>query len=126
MAQFRLRQESIRSALWGKMSLQPACYRKRFCIVTIGRVIYSPAKVSREMSPSVKLNDVIEALESAGDEHAHYLDERTGEIVLVTDEDMKAAEGDELISEYPDWQRDSIMKAREVLSDSQQFIELPD
>ena len=77
------------------------------------------------MSPSVKLNDVIEALESAGDEHAHYLDKRTGEIVLITDEDMKAAEEDELISEYPDWQRDSIMKAREVLSDSQQFIELP-
>src|SRR6266498_2855853 len=78
------------------------------------------------MSASVKLNDVIEALESAGDEHAHYFDKRTGEIVLVTDEDMQAAEEDDLISEYPDWQRDSILKAREVLRDSEQFIPLPD
>ena len=78
------------------------------------------------MSPSVKLDDVVEALESAGDEHVHYLDKRTGEIVLITDEDMKAAEDDELISGYPDWQRDSILKARELLCDSEQFIQLPD
>jgi hypothetical protein len=78
------------------------------------------------MSLSVRLDDVVEALESAGDEHAHYLDKRTGEIVLVTDEDMKAAEADDLISEYPDWQRHSILKAREVLRDSEQFIQLPD
>ncbi|HXI26541.1 MAG TPA: UPF0158 family protein [Pyrinomonadaceae bacterium] len=78
------------------------------------------------MSPSVRLDDVIEALESPGDEHVYYLDKRTGEIVLVTDEDMSAAEEDELISAYPDWQRDSILKAREVLRDSEQFIQLPD
>ena len=78
------------------------------------------------MSPSIRLDDVIEALESVGDKHAHYLDKRTGEIVLVTDEDMQAAEEDDLISEYPDWQRDSILKAREVLHDSEQFIPLPD
>ena len=29
----------------------------------------------------VKLNDVIEALEEAGDQHTHYLDKHTGEIV---------------------------------------------
>ena len=77
------------------------------------------------MSPSVKLDAVIEALESAGDEHAHYLDKRTGEIVLVTDEDMTAAQENELISEYPDWQG-LILKAGEVFRDSKQFIQLPD
>jgi len=78
------------------------------------------------MSPSARLEDVIEALESAGDEQPHYLDKRTGEILLVTDEDIRAAEEDDLISQYPDWQRDSILKAREVLRDSEQFIQLPD
>ncbi len=58
--------------------------------------------------------------------HAYYPDRRTGEIVLVTDEDMTAAEDAELISAYPDWQRDSILKAREVLRDSEKFIQLPD
>jgi hypothetical protein len=73
----------------------------------------------------VKLNDVIEALEAAGEEHTHYLDRRTGEIVMITDEEMEAAEEDELISEYPDWQREAILKAREILK-SDQFVGLPD
>ncbi len=74
----------------------------------------------------VKLNDVIEALEEAGEEHSHYLDKRTGEIVLITNEEMEAAEEDELISEYPDWQRESILKAREILNSDESFVALPD
>ena len=74
----------------------------------------------------VKLKDVIEALEEAGEEHAHYLDKRTGEIVLITNEEMEAAEEDELISEYPDWQRESILKAREILNSDETFIAMPD
>src|SRR2546429_9287180 len=74
----------------------------------------------------VKLDDVIEALDSATEELTYYLDKRTGEIILLTSEDIQAAEDDELISEYSDWQRDSILKAREVLRDSEQFIPLPD
>src|SRR6266446_666012 len=77
------------------------------------------------MPPQLKLDDVIEALEVAGDEHSHYLDKRTGEIVLITNEEMEAAEEDELISEYPEWQRESILKAREILR-SQDFVGLPD
>lgn len=64
------------------------------------------------MPPEVKLDDVIKSLESAGDDHAHYLDKRTGEIVLITNEEMEAAEDDELILECPEWQRESILKAR--------------
>jgi len=73
----------------------------------------------------VKLNEVVEALESATEAHGYYLDKRTGEIVLLTSEDLQAAAADDLISEYPDWQRQSILRAREVLHDSEQFIELP-
>ncbi|MGH9971605.1 MAG: UPF0158 family protein [Pyrinomonadaceae bacterium] len=74
----------------------------------------------------VKLNDVIEALEEAGEEHAHYLDGRTGEIVLISNDELESAEEDELISKYPDWQRESILKAREILNSDETFIALPD
>lgn len=47
----------------------------------------------------VKLNDIIEALEEAAEECAHYLDRNTGEIVMITNEEMEAAEEGELISE---------------------------
>src|SRR5436853_971516 len=77
------------------------------------------------MASQVKLDGVVEALESAGDEHSFYLDKRTGEIVLITNEEMEAAEEDELISEYPEWQRESILKAREILK-SEDFVALPD
>src|SRR5436853_7729079 len=77
------------------------------------------------MASQVKLDGVVEALESAGDGHSHYLDKRTGEIVLITKEEMEAAEEDELISEYPEWQRESILKAREILK-SENFDGLPD
>src|ERR1700686_1943918 len=66
----------------------------------------------------VKLNEVVEALESATEEHTYYLDKRTGEIILLTSEDLEAAEEDDLISEYLDWKRESILNAREVLPDS--------
>src|SRR5258708_19939209 len=77
------------------------------------------------MPTRVKLDDVIEALDTAGEDHSHYLDKRTGEIVLITNEEMDAAEEDELISEYPEWQRESILKAREILK-SEDFVALPD
>jgi hypothetical protein len=77
------------------------------------------------MSQPVKLNDVIEALEAAGEELTHYLDRGTGEIVMITNEEIEAAEEDELISEYPDWQREAILKAREILK-SENFVALPD
>jgi hypothetical protein len=73
----------------------------------------------------VKLNNVIEALEEAAAECAHYLDRRTGEIFMITNEEIEAAEEDELISEYPDWQREAILKAREILK-SDHFVKLPD
>ncbi len=78
------------------------------------------------MTLTVKLNEIVEALDSATEELAYYLDKRTGEIILVTNEDMQAAEDDEFISEYPDWQRESILKAREVLRDPDHFLQLPD
>ena len=76
------------------------------------------------MSLPVKLQDVIDALEASDEELSHYLDKRNGQIFMVTSEEMEAAEDDELISEYPDWQREGILKAREILQ-SMDFVALP-
>ena len=76
------------------------------------------------MSLPVRLKDVSEAFELAHDQCSHYLDKRTGEIFLITTEERSAAEEDELVSDYPEWQQDSILKAREIL-ESDDFVELP-
>ena len=73
----------------------------------------------------VRVQDVIDALEAAAEFSLHFLDKRTGEIVMLTDEEWEAAEADELISRYPEWQREVILKAREIQK-SEHFVELPD
>jgi hypothetical protein len=76
------------------------------------------------MTVPVKLKDVIDALDEGGDELSHYLDKRSGEILLITDEEMSAAEEDEPLADYPDWQQESLLKAREIL-ESDDFVQLP-
>lgn len=73
----------------------------------------------------VRVKDVVEALELAAESTLHFLDKRTGEIVVLTEEEWEAADNDELLSEYPEWQREVILKAREIQK-SEHFIELPD
>jgi len=72
----------------------------------------------------VKLQDVIDALELTSDSYSYFLDRRNGEIETITDEVWSAAEDDELISEYPEWERELILKAREIRN-TDHFIELP-
>ena len=76
------------------------------------------------MSLPVRLKDIVDAFDEGGDLFSHYLDKRTGEIFLISNEEMSAAEEDELVSDYPEWQQDSILKAREIL-ESDDFVELP-
>ena len=76
------------------------------------------------MTLPVKLKDVVGALDEGGDELAHYMDKRTGEIFMITDEEMSAAEEDEPLADYPEWQQESLLKAREIL-ESDEFAQLP-
>jgi len=77
------------------------------------------------MTVAVKLNDVVDAVEAAMDETSQYVDRETGEIVPISSEEREAAEEDEPLSDYPDWQHDSILKAREVMKEPARFCELP-
>ncbi len=59
------------------------------------------------MSLPVKLNDIIDEMEIQSDGHSYYLNRKTGEIVLVTDEHSSLAEDEEDISHYSDWEQES-------------------
>jgi hypothetical protein len=55
-----------------------------------------------------------------------YLNKRTGEIVVITEEDQIAAEqDDDDAGDLPDWERESIALTREVL-ESDDYLALPD
>ena len=76
------------------------------------------------MTLRVKLKDVVDAFDECGDQLSHYMDKRSGEIFLITVEEMSAAEEDEPLCDYPEWQQESLLKAREIL-ESDDFVQLP-
>lgn len=77
------------------------------------------------MAIRAKLDDIIEGLEFQSDESSSFLNTKTGEVVLMTDYAMRAAEDDEPLEEVPDWERELVAIAREILAESGQYIQLP-
>jgi hypothetical protein len=63
----------------------------------------------------VKVKDVVDAMDMFGDEMSAYLNKRTGEVVTLTTEELSAAEEEEGPDDYPEWQRESILKAGEIM-----------
>jgi hypothetical protein len=76
------------------------------------------------MALPVSLREVVEGLEMGGDESRCFLDKRTGEVIMLTDEDFGEVESDP--DDLPEWQREIVQKAREIDEGSEDFLELPD
>ncbi len=74
----------------------------------------------------VSLQAVVEEMEFVGDETTAYINNKTGELFTVGDEEARLIEAgcqdDEFI---PDWQKEILPKVREVL-ESGDFVPLPD
>jgi hypothetical protein len=73
----------------------------------------------------VKLKNIIDEMEIKSDAHTCYLNKKTGEIVMVTNEHFSIAEDDEDISHYPDWEQEAIQVAIDVLESEEDYISLP-
>jgi len=76
------------------------------------------------MSVRVKLEDIIEGLEFQSDENRSFLDKRTGQVVLISEEEQNAAEDDEPIEDFPDWEQDQVRIAKET-NETNDYIPLP-
>ncbi|MGM0877430.1 MAG: UPF0158 family protein [Bacillota bacterium] len=77
------------------------------------------------MSIQVKLKDIVEEMEIQFEESRSLLNIKTGEIVLVTSDDLRAAEDEKSIDHLPDWQQENIMLANDVVENFENHIELP-
>ena len=77
------------------------------------------------METRVKLSDIIEGMQFQSDESSSFLNNKTGEVVLMTDYAMQAAEDDEPLEDVPDWEQKLIAVAREIIAESSQYIALP-
>jgi len=73
----------------------------------------------------VKLSDLIEGMDFQSDEQSSFLNLTTGEVVSVTDEELRAAENDEPLEAFPAWQHDAIRMAGEIV-ETEHYLPVPD
>jgi hypothetical protein len=81
--------------------------------------------VSKPMSVTVRLNDIVEALEMQFDESSSYLDLDTGQVVTIPEDLLYRAHksGNEEL-DLPEWQQDEWEIAKRIVS-TDRFEELP-
>mgnify|MGYP001194431854 CR=1 FL=1 len=75
----------------------------------------------------VKIEDILEAIESANDEGNYYYNKITGEIVYIDDETRRIAEdyNEDDLEGLPEWQRDDVEAAIDVEKNWDNYISLP-
>lgn len=76
------------------------------------------------MAIPVKLKDIVDELSFIPDEASSYLNTKTGELVAVTTEELSAAENEEPLEDFPEWQRDAIRIAGDIL-ETDDYLPLP-
>jgi hypothetical protein len=81
--------------------------------------------VDKHSTKQVKLSDLIEGMDFQSDERSAFLNLTTGEVVSVTDEELRAAENDAPLEDFPAWQHDAMRLAGEIV-ETDQYRPLPD
>jgi Uncharacterised protein family (UPF0158) len=77
------------------------------------------------MEVQVKLKDIIEGMDFLSDEGSSFLNLTTGEVVAITDEELRAAENDAPLEDFPEWQHDAIRMAKDIV-ETDRYLPLPD
>ncbi|MFB6468967.1 UPF0158 family protein [Cytobacillus sp. Hz8] len=77
------------------------------------------------MSIQVKVKDIIEEMEIQFEESRSLLNIKTGEIVIVTSEDLRAAEDEQPFDHLPEWEAENRILAIDVVENFENYIELP-
>src|SRR5437867_13286556 len=77
------------------------------------------------MIVQVKLQDILEGMDFKSDERSSFLNLTTGEVVAITDGELRAAEHDEPLEDFPAWQHDAIRIARDIV-ETEHYLPLPD
>ena len=77
------------------------------------------------MPTPVFLRDVVDEMDALTDEATAYINRRTGELYTLSLEEVHLVEDEDDPEDLPDWQRETLSKAREIL-DSEDWLPLPD
>jgi len=73
----------------------------------------------------VRIQDIVGGMDLMSDEVTSYLDIRTNKIGMISDDELYAAEENTPLENFPDWQREIIQLASEIINNEEFFIPLP-
>ncbi len=76
------------------------------------------------MKAAVSLRDIVNELAMLSEERTVFLNKRTGELIALSEEELSAAEEGDDLADYPKWQQELIVTAREVV-ESDNYLHLP-
>ncbi len=76
------------------------------------------------MASVVRVQDVIDEMDTVSNEDHAYLNRLTGELATIGDEEIRAVEEEHELADYPDWQQEAIRKTSQIL-DSDDYLPLP-
>ncbi|WP_391557209.1 UPF0158 family protein [Robertmurraya sp.] len=65
----------------------------------------------------VKLDDLVGEIEIQINDTFTYINTQTGEVITLSEEEIRAVEDEKPIENFPDWQKVNIEKAIEILED---------
>lgn len=78
------------------------------------------------MNVRVELSKIVEAMDIQNIEGLSYLDKNTGEVIVLAEEEFRAADDGDSLEDYPEWQRENIRIAQKIIDDdNKKFLGLP-
>lgn len=80
--------------------------------------------VDKNRAMPVKLQNIIDGLAFLTDEDSSYLHTMTGEVVYITDEELRAAAEAKPLDDFPAWQHDALRIAKDIL-ETDLYLPLP-
>ncbi len=77
------------------------------------------------MAVSVKISEIIDAIEFNNDFRESYINKKTGKVYNIGEEYFRWAEDEEMSEGFADWEKEEIAISKEILY-SDDYIALPD
>ncbi|RCW78896.1 uncharacterized protein UPF0158 [Halanaerobium sp. DL-01] len=77
------------------------------------------------MTLKVNLEDVLEALELRTRESNYFYYKKTGEVFMIMDDELRAGEEDPDLDKFPEWQRENIKAAVDIISTNDYIRSFP-
>ena len=74
----------------------------------------------------VKINDIIDAVDFDSDMSESFLNTKTEQVCMFTDDELRAAENDEDLSDSAQWYCEAVSRAKQYLENQNDYLPLPD